>query len=471
MSANALGTLVASAPLTTDPTSPSPSDPLITAPDVWMLLAIFAILFILGFLAIAETALNRISRVKAQAIADSKASKAAQSLHRLVTHPERFINPLLVTVTVLQMGQAFLTTLVADSLFGAAGVAVGFVLNVIVFFVLAEAMPKTWAVLSAERAALFTARPVEWLVSFPPLRMISRALISLTNVLLPGKGLKEGPFVSEQELLGIVGAAAEDEVIEHEERELIESIIEFGDTVAREVMVPRPDMLIIENDATVTAALDMAIANGVSRLPVHGADGEDIVGLAYTKDLIRSEREGRGDEPVLDLARPVHFIPENKPVSRLMREMQKGKFHLAIVADEYGGIAGLVTLEDCLEELVGEIVDEYDVESDTVQRLPNGDYLVDGGTPVDELNDLLDLKLPNEDWDTVGGFIFGTLEHVPEIGEFVVHEWWRFTVEELDGRRVRTVRVRYIPEFDPSRHQAAAPVVDQDADLPPAPDE
>jgi putative hemolysin len=441
-----------------------------TGTDIWMLIAIFVILFILGFLAIAETALNRISRVKAHAIADSQGSKAAQSLQRLVTHPERFINPLLVTVTVLQMGQAFLTTLVADSLFGASGVAVGFVLNVIVFFVLAEAMPKTWAVLSAERAALFTARPVEWLVSFPPLRFISRGLIGLTNVLLPGRGLKEGPFVSEQELLGIVGAAADDDVIEHEERELIESIIEFGDTVAREVMVPRPDMLIVENDSTVTAALDIAIANGVSRLPVHGGDGEDIVGLAYTKDMMRAEREGKGDEPVLDLARPVHFIPENKPVSRLMREMQKGKFHLAIVADEYGGIAGLVTLEDCLEELVGEIVDEYDVEPETVQRLPNGDYLVDGGTPVHDLNELLDFKLPNEDWDTVGGFIFGTLEHVPELGESVLHDWWRFTVEELDGRRIRTVRIRYVPENDPLRVEQPRGAPDDDTPPPPADD-
>ena len=420
--------------------------------DIAMLVAIILILIVLGFLAIAETSLNRISRVKAQAIAHSQGTRASQALLRLAGHPERFINPLLTTVTVLQMGQAFLTTLLADRLFGATGVAIGFVLNVVVFFVLTEAMPKTWAVLSAERAALFTARATEWLVSFPPLRLISRGLIGLTNVLLPGKGLKEGPYVSEQELLGIVGAAADDEVIEHEERELIESIIEFGDTVAREVMVPRPDMLIVDNDANVTAALDMAIANGVSRLPVHGSDGDDIVGLAYTKDLIRSEREGRGDEPVLDLARPVHFIPENKPVSRLMREMQKGKFHLAIVADEYGGIAGLITLEDCLEELVGEIVDEYDVETDTVQRLPNGDYVVDGGTPVEELNELLDLSLPNEDWDSVGGFIFGTLEHVPDLGESVVHEGWRFTVEELDGRRIRTIRIRYVPEFDAGRH-------------------
>jgi len=450
----ALG-LVSSVPPTTIPVATATSDGGggggFGSVEFLMLVGIVVSLFVLAFLAIAETSLNRISRVKAQALADSTGSKSAAALLRLVTNPERFINPLLVTVTVLQMGQSFLVTLLADRLFGPTGVIVGFVLNVIVFFVITEAMPKTWAVLSAERAALFTARFTDRLVSFPPLRLVSRGLISLTNVLIPGKGLKQGPFVSEQELLGIVGAAAEDEVIEDEERELIESIIEFGDTVAREVMVPRPDMLIVDNAATVTAALDMAIANGVSRLPVHGGDGEDVVGLAYTKDLIRSEREGRGDQPVLDLARPVHFVPENKPVRQLMREMQAGKFHLAIVADEYGGVAGLVTLEDCLEELVGEIVDEYDVEEAAIQRQPNGDYLVDGSTPVGDLSDVLDVELPDDDWDSVGGFVFSTLGHVPEIGESVLHEGWRFSVAELDGRRIRVVRISYVPESDPSR--------------------
>jgi putative hemolysin len=413
----------------------------VSSVEVLMLLAIIVLLLLLMVLAVAETALNRISRVKAQALADSLNTKSARALHRLVGHPERFINPLLVTVTFLQTGQAFLTSMLADRLFGTTGLVLGFVLNVVVFFVLAEAMPKTWAVLSAERAALATARVTEWLVTFPPLRLISRGLIGLTNVLLPGKGLKEGPFVSEQELLGIVEAAAEDEVIEHEERQLIESIIEFGDTVAREVMVPRPDMVIVPHEATITEALDLAIAHGFSRLPVHGADGDDIVGLAYTKDLIRAEREGRGDAPALELARPVRFVPEHKPVARLMREMQAGKFHLAIVADEYGGIAGLITLEDCLEELVGEIVDEYDIEEKAVQRLPNGDYLVDGGVQIDELNELLDLSVPHADWDTVAGFLFNTLEHVPEPGESVDHDGWRFSAEEVDGRRIRLVRI------------------------------
>src|SRR5262249_38223634 len=202
------------------------------------------------------------------ALAEEHPSKATAALATLVAQPERFINPLLVTITILQTAQAFLTTILADRLFGTLGLVIGFVLNVIVFFVVAEALPKTWSVLHSERGALATERATLALVSFPPLRIVSSGLIGLANVLLPGKGLKEGPFVSERELLGIVEAAAEDEVIEHEERELIESIIEFGDTVAREIMVPRPDMVTLSGRSLVGTALDTALDHGYSRFPV-----------------------------------------------------------------------------------------------------------------------------------------------------------------------------------------------------------
>jgi putative hemolysin len=408
--------------------------------DVLMLVVIVILLLVLVFLAAAEMGLSKMTKPKAAALADQGA-RAGPSLERLVEQPERWINPLLLTVNICQTVQVSLTSIVAARLFGGWGVAVGVVLNVVVFFVLAEAVPKTYAVLHPERAALITARPIRALVGFAPLQLVSRGLIGLTNVIVRGKGLEQGPFVSEQEFLGIVEAAAEDEVIEHEERRLIESIIEFGDTVAREIMVPRPDMVIIPNEATISEALDLAIAHGKSRLPIFGAEESDIVGLAYTKDLIRSERESRGDQSVLDLARPVRFIPENKPVNRLMKEMQQGKFHLAIVADEYGDIAGLITLEDCLEELVGEIVDEYDIEEIDVERLANGDYLVDGGISIHDLNQLLDLRLPDEDWDTLGGFVFNTLEHVPEPGEEITFDGWRFITEAVEGRRIRRVRI------------------------------
>jgi CBS domain containing-hemolysin-like protein len=424
--------------------------------ELALLATIALMLMILMVLAAAETALNRISRVKAQALASSNDSRSAKSLVRLVEHPERFINPLLVTVTVLQSGQTWLVARLADhwvtGLFGAIGI---FALNIVVFFIVAESMPKTWAVLHTERAGLATARFTNALVSFPPLRFISRGLIWLTNVLLPGKGLKQGPFVSEQELLGIVGAAAADEVIEHEERELIESIIEFGDTVVREVMVPRPDMAMIPHEATVSQALDLAIEQGYSRLPVEGPNDDDVVGIAYTKDLIRAERAGGGAKSVQELVRQVRFVPEHKSVGHLMREMQAGKFHLALVADEYGAISGLVTLEDCLEELVGEIVDEYDTEVPNVVKLPSGEYLVDGGMAVSDLNELLDTRIPDDDWDTIAGFVFNTLGEVPKPGDSIEHDGWQFVAEEVEGRRIRRLKV-ILTAFDKDDDEQAA---------------
>jgi CBS domain containing-hemolysin-like protein len=423
--------------------------------DMLMLVVIVLLLFVLTFLAVAEMGLSKMTKPKAAALAD-EGRKSGPALKRLVEQPERWINPLLLTVNICQTIQATLTGIVSAHLFGAWGVMIGVTLNVVVFFVLAEAVPKTYAVIHSERAAQITARPVNALVSFAILRWISRSLIGLTNVIVPGKGLKKGPFVSEQELLGIVEAAAQDDVIEHEERELIESIIEFGDTIAREVMLPRPDMVIIPNDSSVTSSLDLAIAEGFSRLPVFGPGDDDVIGLAYTKDLIRAEREGRGDMSVLDLVRPVRFIPENKPVSRLMREMQAGKFHLAIVADEYGDVVGLITLEDCLEELVGEIVDEYDTDDAQVEHLANGDVLVDGGISIDELNEVVGGDLPDDDWDTVGGLVFSTLEHVPSPGEVLKFAGWHFTAEEVEGRRIRLVRVRrLVPDDEPTSTEDA----------------
>lgn len=420
-----------------------------TGSDWGMLVAIVLLLIVLIFLAAAEMGLSKMTKPKAAAMAD-QGLKSGRALSRLVEDPARWVNPILLTVNVCQTVQATLTGVVAGRLFGAAGVVIGIAVNVVVFYVLAEAVPKTYAVIYPEKAALLAARPVWTLANFWPLQVVSRGLISLTNVIVKGKGLQQGPFVSEQELLGIVEAAAQDEVIEHEERELIESIIEFGDTVVREVMVPRPDIVTIDHDLTITEALDIAITEGYSRLPVvrEVDDDIDVVGITFAKDLMRAEREGRGTEPLSGLVRSVRIVPENKPVSRLMREMQTDKFHMAVVADEHGSIAGIVSLEDCLEELVGEIVDEFDQEEQEIKRMPNGDYLVVGKASVGDVNDLLAIRIPDDDWDTIAGFVFNMLEHVPEPGEFVEHEGWRFAAENVEGRRIAVVRISACPPAD-----------------------
>ena len=408
-----------------------------------MLVIICVLLVGLTFLSLAEMSLSRITKQKAQALVEQNA-KSAKMILKLAAEPTRWVNPLLLTVNIFQTVQATLTGVVAGRLFGAAGVIVGVALNVIIFFVLAEAVPKTYGLLHPVRGATITARPVTAIVGFLPLQMMSRWLIKLTNVIVGGKGLAAGPFISEQEFLGIVEAAAQDSVIEHEERELIESVIEFGDTIVREIMIPRPDIVTINDDLTVSKALDIIVDNQLSRLPVLRADDDDqddLVGVVFAKDLFAADRSGRGSESIKNLLHNVEVVPETKLVSDLMRQMQAEKFHLAMVADEYGLLAGLVTLEDCLEELVGEIGDEHDEEDLSVQRQANGDWLVIGVTTINRLNEVLDHEISEDEYDTVGGLVFGLLGHVPEVGEFIVHDNLRFSVEELDGRRIQTVRI------------------------------
>jgi CBS domain containing-hemolysin-like protein len=413
-----------------------------TTGDYWMIVVIVVMLVVLTFLSLAEMALSRMSKPRAAALAE-KGLKSGKALVKLANAPTRWVNPLLLTINVCQTVQATLTGVVSGRLFGPGGIAVGVFANVVIFFVLAEAVPKTYALLYPVKAATISARPVMLLVGFWPLRVTSDLLIRLTNLIVKGEGLRQGPFIGEREFLGVVEAAAQESVIEHEERELIESVIEFGDTVVKEIMVPSPDVISIEDHLTVTQALDSAVAQGFSRFPVFHTedDRNDVVGVVYVKDLVIAERAGKGSEQIRGLLRGVQVVPENKLVADLMRSMQAAKIHLAMVADEYGSITGLVTLEDCLEELVGEIVDEHDDEDKSVLRLPNGDYLIAGGTPLSKLNDILLTKIPEDEFDTIGGLIFGRLGRVPLVGDSVDYEGWRFGTEELDGRRIQVVRV------------------------------
>jgi putative hemolysin len=420
-----------------------------------MLVVIFVMLLASVFLALAETALTRMGRAKAQALAE-EGRAGSKRLLELVEHPERVLNVVLLVVLVCQLVQATLTGILADQLFGPWGVAVGTFINVVVVFVLAEAAPKTWAIEHPEKAALIAATPVSALSRFWPLRILSRGLIGLTNVILPGKGLKEGPFVSEEELLAMVEAAADEEVIEQEERELIGQIIEFGDTIVREVMVPRPDMLSVDADFRVADVMEVVLMNGRSRVPVCGEGIDDVIGIAYAKDLMRAGRDGRDAEAVSEFVRAAHFVPETKRIAALLPEMQAQKFHMAIVVDEYGGTAGLVTLEDLIEELVGEIVDEFDREEPMVEPQADGSVKVQARMAVDEVNDVVSAELPEGDWDTIGGLMFHLLGHVPEEGETTTCAGHQLRAEQVQGRRIGVVRIERLPDDEADGARPAA---------------
>jgi CBS domain containing-hemolysin-like protein len=393
----------------------------------------------------AETSLVRTNRVKAKSLVDQK-RRGARQLASLVENPANFLNPVLLLVLICQLVSATLVGIVASHLFGALGVFLAIVFEVVVIFVFFEAVPKNWAVQNSERAALLSAPIVSSLIRFPPIRWLSSLLIGLANRIIragddDGEGIPRS-YITDSELKAMADVAHEEKVIEHEERTFIHSIIDFGDTVVREVMVPRPDMVTVESDVTVAQALEKALAAGYSRIPVEG-DGniDDIVGIAYAKDLVRAERVGKANQLVSDSMRPAKFVPEAKEVSNLLREMQEEKFHMAIVVDEYGGTAGLITLEDLLEELVGEIVDEFDVEEPTVERFDDGSVLVSARYSVDDADDLLGAELPQGPWDTVGGLMLDLVGRVPDPGDSVEVDGFRLTALDVRGRRIGRVRI------------------------------
>jgi CBS domain containing-hemolysin-like protein len=228
---------------------------------------------------------------------------------------------------------------------------------------------------------------------------------------------------------------------EAEELELISSVLDFTDTLVREVMVPRPDMVTITGDASTAEALDLVLEAGRSRIPVTGESVDDIAGVLYARDLLLMLDQAAPDRPCVDTARDPYFVPETKRVSEMLREMQENQVHMAIVVDEFGGTAGLVTIEDLLEELVGEIADEYDREEPMVTPIGAGEYLIDARLDVDSLADLLDTELPSEEWDTVGGLVLGLAGRVPREGESFEYDGLELTADRVQGRRVSKVRV------------------------------
>jgi CBS domain containing-hemolysin-like protein len=423
--------------------------------DLWLLVVVILLILFSAVLALAETSLTRMSRARASALVD-QGVKGAERVLSIVENIERDLNAVYLSVNIAQTVQAALTGVLAARLFGSLGVVIGIAVNVVVVFVVAEAAPKTWALQHTERAALLTAPLVQTVGRV--LRLLAKALIGVANVILPGKGLRRGPFVTEEELIALASEAAEGGGIEESERRLIESIIRFGDTVAREIMVPRTDMVAMQADYQVTDMVEVAILNGMSRFPVYGEDVDDVIGVVYAKDLVRSERDGGGGQPVRALMRPAFYVPETKRVAELMAEMQLSHTHMAIVVDEYGGTAGLVTLEDLLEELVGDINDEFDTGVAGYEVLADDLVVLNDPTMnVDDFNEACGFDLPEGDWDSVGGLVFSQLGRVPEVGDEVDVEGAQLVVQKMDGRRVGSVRIRRVEP------QEAVEVADDEA--------
>ena len=416
---------------------------------------LFVLILCSAFFSASETALfaaNRVVLRQRRAQGDRRAATA----NALLSQASELLTTLLAGNTLSNVGVSVVATSIAFSLMGRGGEWAAFLATALVLLIIAEIAPKTLAARYADRLVLIVAGPISALMRIftPLIRVLSLVATALVRP-FGGHITPRAPLVTQEQLRFLVQVGEEEGVIEQEEREMIHSVFEFGDTVVREVMRPRVDISAVPADATLNRALALMTERGHSRLPVYEGTIDHVLGVVYIRDLIPALRHGRLDQPVSELKRPPFFVPESKKVDELFKEMQQKRVSMAIVLDEYGGTAGLVTVEDLLEEIVGEIQDEYDLEEKPIQLVDDRTAVVNARIHLDEVGELLGVRLPQDEVDTVAGLVYSLFGRVPTPGETIALPGIELRVEKTLGQRITRVR---ITRTTPAPQEEAAPL-------------
>ena len=423
---------------------------------LYALLASLFLTLLNAFFTLAETALNTVRNARLQEMIreGGRDAGAAGSAQMLLRQPTRVVATVQVGVTlavfaVAALAAATLAPEVARTLpprlsshpVRAAAVLLT-LLSALFTIVVGEIVPRSIALRHPQKVALAIARPLRFfVVAFAPLAGVA---LGLSNLLIRPFGLNAtfaAPIITEEELRTLLEASAQSGAIEEEEKEIIRNVISFGDTDVRQVMTPRIDVKALEVGAGLPPLLELIIGSGHSRIPIYEGSVDAIVGIVHAKDLLPALARGERDLSLRSVMRLPLVVPENRQVVELLGEFRRSSVQLAVVQDEYGGTAGLVTMEDLLEELVGDIKDEYDREEPLLLEVSPGVYRLDARLGIDDLNEHLALSLPDEDFDTIGGFVFGLLGRQSEEGETVEYEDLKFVVEKTHGRRLDKIRL------------------------------
>jgi putative hemolysin len=412
--------------------------------DYWLELIVL-VLFVgaAAFFAGSEAAIVSVSRISARTFAE-KGVPGGTRLQKILEDRNRTLTTILIANTFVLLATSGFATYLFVELGIPQAPLWSTLITTIVLLIFGEILPKTLAVSNSARAALRLAAPLMFFIWL--LTPLTSLLLATTNLIvrLFGGSQPHGPYVTEDDIKTLVNVGVEQNVLEEGERELIHSIIEFGDTIVREVMTPRTDMIAVPVTAPPKRALDLVIADGYSKLPVYEETVDNVVGVVHDRELLIALSNGTiATSSLRALMRPVAHVPESKRISELLREMQRGKYSLAIVVDEYGGTAGLVTMEDLLEEIVGEIRDEHDEgEEEPIRKIADNEAIVEAGTNIEDVNAALGLDLPHEDFETIGGYTVGLFGHLPHEGEEIeATDGVRLRVDRTRGRRILAVRI------------------------------
>ena len=405
---------------------------------------VIGLLVLSALFSLAETAMADVSKIRIRGLAEA-GDKQAQMLMKVFERQGKMINTILICDTAGNLAAAILMTLLVTTHFGRQYVWAGAVPAAFLVLILGEIAPKTAAALYAEKLSLALAKPVYGLmVLFTPVLFLVEKLSNLVLLLFRINPKKKPEAITEEDLRTIVEVGHEEGVIESDEKKMIYNVFDFGDSVAKDIMVPRTDMACIDAEATYEEFMEVVREQMYTRYPVYEETTDHVIGIINIKDVLLAER--RQEFCIRDYLREPYYTYEYMKTADLMVELRKTQNNIAIVLDEYGATAGLITLEDMLEEIVGEIRDEYDEdEEDFIRRLGPSEYVVEASMHLDDLNDLLDLSLESEDYDSIGGFMIGMLDHLPEQGEEVTFQNLRLVADQVDGNRIDKVHI-YLTE-------------------------
>ncbi len=413
------------------------------------LLYLLLVMLIAGsaFFSASETALTTINRVRIKNAAE-EGDKRAQKVLKIADDYERTLSTVLIGNNIVNIASASLATVLFTKLLHEKGAAVSTVVMTVVVLIFGEVMPKAFAKLNSDSLALLVAGPIDFLRSlFKPLVFV---LVKLTDLLKRGKIGEDKPSVTEEELKSIIESIEEEGVLEQDESNLVQSALEFDEIEVQEILTPRVDMIAFDVEDPWEDLIALVTSEGISRIPVYERSIDHIVGVVRVKDVLMAQV--RGEHDIRTLITPVMFVHRTMNVSQLLTNLRRSKMQMAIVTDDYGGTLGLVTMEDALEELVGEIWDEYDKVEEVVKKVREDTYLVSGDCNVYDLFDELHCSTKNfeSDYNTVSGWTLEQMEHIPQVGETFTYENLRVTVEEMDEQRITKLKVEklHVPKED-----------------------
>jgi CBS domain containing-hemolysin-like protein len=401
----------------------------------------FVVLLVLsGFFSGSETALMSVNKVEIRHLAQ-EGNRKAKIVDSLLRKPDNLLTTILVGNNFVNVAASAIATKVATNIFSNFGVGISTGVVTLLLLIFGEITPKSLATRRAKQFSMTVARPIEicYYLFFPLVKGLS-FLVQVVNKDDHSLGTK--PFISEDKIRRFLAVGVREGVIETDERQMINSIFEFDDITVKELMVPRIDMVCVDIDDPLEKLRDIVIDKGLSRIPVYNGTIDNIVGIVYAKDLLPLLKEDKSDITIQKIMRPAYYVPESKKIDNLFSELKKEKIHMAIILDEYGGTAGLVTIEDLLEEIVGDIQDEYDEEEKLIKETTNNKIIVDGRVDIDEINYELGISLPEEDYETISGFVLSMLGYVPEEGEKVEFSDLEIIVTEISQRRISKVEIQ-----------------------------